>query len=163
MPDQLTEHSLTEKFFNLTMLFTLEMQQKDGSPLLYQGQGNILMVLGKEDGLTLKQLTDWLQIAAPSTTEFVNKLVKKGMVTKTRATKDKRKIVVHLTEKGRDSLGQVKQTDISEWRLLTPEQQVQFANLMDLMIAGLEAKYGDQVSKQQLTNLKQQFIKRATN
>lgn len=160
MADELTTHMLTEKFFNLTMYFTLEMQQKAGSQLLYQGQGNVLMALGEQDGLTLKELTTKLQIAAPSTTEFVNKLVKKGLVSKTRSEKDKRKMIVRLTAAGRESLSEVDQADISEWQLLSESEQQQFAALMDQLIAGLASKYSDPTSKQQLANLKQHFIQR---
>lgn len=161
MSNQITEHHLTEKFFNLTMLFELEMQQKDGSPFLYQGQGNILMALGKEDGLSQKQLAERLGISAPSVTEFVNKLVSKGLVTKTRSTTDKRIFKINLTAAGRQTQSQVTNADISEWDLLTPDQQQVFGHLLDLLITGLQEKYDDDASKKALASLQRQFISRA--
>lgn len=84
MRDHLTQHQLTEKFYELTMLFELEARQANQPALARQGQGNILLALGQEDHLPQKELVNRLQISAPSTTEFVNKLISKGLVTKSK-------------------------------------------------------------------------------
>lgn len=162
MADEITTHHLTEKFFDLTMLFNLEMQEKDGTPFLYQGQGNILMALGKQDGLSQRQLAEQLDISAPSVTEFVNKLVKKGLVTKTRSAKDKRVFLIHLTAAGRQSQQQVTGADIAEWDLLTPQQQTEFAKMLDILISGVQSKYNDDASKQALASLRRHFLARAS-
>lgn len=161
MTDRLTQHELTEKFFDLTLLFELEMQQKTSAPLLYQGQGNILMALGEQDGQSQKALSQRLKISAPSTTEFVSKLVKKGLVKKQRSEKDKRVTLISLTDAGRKSLQTVDQADISAWQLLTESQQKQFGQLMDTLITKLTAQYSDPESKQQLAGLRRRFVSRA--
>lgn len=70
---------------------------------LFQGQGKILLALSQTDGLSQKDLATQLNLTAQSTAEFVNKLVKKHLVTKEKSTTDRRKTVIRLTSAGRKS------------------------------------------------------------
>ncbi|AEV95911.1 MarR family winged helix-turn-helix transcriptional regulator [Pediococcus claussenii] len=160
MNQHLSQHKLTEKFFSLSMLFNLEMMGKGDVPMLYQGQGNILMALGEQDGLSQKQLADKLSISSPSVNEFVNKLVKKQMVKKVHSKKDRRVVQIFLTDQGRLSLKQVEKEDLSGWSFLSAEQQTEFGELLDVLLKGLTDRYSDPKSKQQLASLRQQFLKR---
>jgi len=70
---------------------------------LFQGQGKILLALSQNDGLSQKELATRLDLTAQSTAEFVNKLVKKHLVTKEKSTTDRRKTIIRLTDAGRKS------------------------------------------------------------
>lgn len=159
MTEELTKHRLTEKFFDLTMLFYLEMQQKDAPSMLFQGQGNILMALGKNDHQSQKELSQNLHISAPSVNEFVNKLVKKGLVNKVKSSTDKRVSIVSLTDEGHRSLNNINQSELSGWDYLDNHEQAEFAQLMDKMTKQLSQKYDNQIDKRKLSNLKQKMLK----
>ncbi|MFD1418604.1 MarR family winged helix-turn-helix transcriptional regulator [Companilactobacillus keshanensis] len=68
---------------------------------MFQGQGKILIALSQNDGLSQKELATRLDLTAQSTAEFVNKLVKKNLVTKEKSTKDRRMTIIRLTDSGR--------------------------------------------------------------
>lgn len=70
----------------------------------FQGQGKILLALSQKDGLSQKELATNLDLTAQSTAEFVNKLVKKDLVTKEKSDKDRRMTVIHLTDLGRQKI-----------------------------------------------------------
>ncbi|MFC6260550.1 MarR family winged helix-turn-helix transcriptional regulator [Levilactobacillus fujinensis] len=74
---------------------------KNEHPLRFQGQGKILLALSQTDGLSQRDLAARLNLTAQSTAEFVNKLVKKQLVTKEKSTTDRRKTIIHLTDLGR--------------------------------------------------------------
>jgi len=69
----------------------------------FQGQGKILLALSQADGLSQKELATRLNLTAQSTAEFVNKLVKKRLVTKEKSTADRRKTIIRLTNLGRQT------------------------------------------------------------
>ncbi|HHW45828.1 MAG TPA: MarR family transcriptional regulator [Clostridiales bacterium] len=52
-------------------------------------------------GKTISELSEILKITLPSVTLAINKLVKKGYVTKTRSEEDGRVIFVNLTDRGK--------------------------------------------------------------
>ncbi|WP_040471866.1 MarR family winged helix-turn-helix transcriptional regulator [Lentilactobacillus kisonensis] len=159
MSGQLAQHELTEKFFDLSLLFALDMQGKDNPSLLFQGQGNILLALDEKASMSQRELAEKLQISPPTITEFVNKLVKKDLVTKTRSQKDKRVVIVSLTGAGKHAVAAVDHSDLSGWQYLSPQQQAQMATLMEIIIHGLTQKYSDPTSKQILASMRRQFFK----
>lgn len=76
---------------------------KEDHPLRFQGQGKVLLALSQDDGLSQKELATRLNLAVQSTAEFVNKLVKKNLVTKEKSTTDRRKTIIRLTDLGRET------------------------------------------------------------
>ncbi|MFC6206381.1 MULTISPECIES: MarR family winged helix-turn-helix transcriptional regulator [Levilactobacillus] len=77
--------------------------EQDKHPLRFQGQGKILLTLAQADGLSQKELATRLNLTVQSTAEFVNKLVKKQLVTKEKSTSDRRKTIIRLTDLGRET------------------------------------------------------------
>ncbi|MGX6429621.1 MarR family winged helix-turn-helix transcriptional regulator [Levilactobacillus yonginensis] len=77
--------------------------EQDKHPLRFQGQGKILLTLAQADGLSQKELATRLNLTVQSTAEFVNKLVKKQLVTKEKSTTDRRKTIIRLTDLGRET------------------------------------------------------------
>ena len=69
----------------------------------FQGEGKILLALSQTDGLSQKELANRLNMTAQSTAEFVNKLVKKKLVSKEKSTVDRRKTIIRLTDHGRQT------------------------------------------------------------
>ena len=66
-----------------------------------QGQGKILSVLRREDGIGQKELAERLQIRPASLSELLDKMQKSGWIQRRVNEKDRRKINIFLTEDGK--------------------------------------------------------------
>ena len=64
------------------------------------GQGKILSILRREDGIGQKELAERLQIRAASLSELLDKMQKSGWIQRRVNEKDRRKINIFLTEDG---------------------------------------------------------------
>jgi len=96
----------------------------------FEGQGKILLALSQNDGISQKELANSLNLTAQSTAEFVNKLVKKGLVTKEKSESDRRMTVIRLTNAGHE-LASKESKEIPEFLdVLTDEELDQFANIL---------------------------------
>lgn len=60
-----------------------------------------LMVLWTQDGLTIREVADRLELEAATTTPLVQRLEKLGLVSRQRSTEDERRVNVFLTTKGK--------------------------------------------------------------
>jgi len=67
-----------------------------------RGQGKVLVTLHMKDGISTKELSEKLNINVTSLNETLNKLLEKGYVEKIPSDKDKRVLLIYLTEKGRN-------------------------------------------------------------
>lgn len=66
------------------------------------GQGRILMMLNRKDGLSTKELSEIFNIKVTSLNETLNKLIDKGYIEKRPSNEDKRILLIYLTDKGRE-------------------------------------------------------------
>ena len=69
---------------------------------LTMAQVKTLFVVAHKDGATVSRVAEYLQIGQPSASQLVEKLVKKGMATRTEDPLDRRRSLVNLTEAGYD-------------------------------------------------------------
>ena len=65
------------------------------------GQGKILMILTREDGIGQKELAERLQIRAATLSELLDKMQKNGWIVRKNNEHDRRKINIHITEEGK--------------------------------------------------------------
>ncbi|MBQ3241746.1 MAG: MarR family transcriptional regulator [Oscillospiraceae bacterium] len=65
------------------------------------GQGKILMILTREDGIGQKELAERLQIRAATLSELLDKMQKNGWIVRKNNENDRRKINIHITEEGK--------------------------------------------------------------
>ena len=99
-----------------------------------RGQGRILAMLKIQPEIKTRELAYLLGIRQQSLNELLNKLEKSGHVERKPSDKDKRVMVVHLTEKGRQI--QQPETDYQEiLDCLSPEELQQFGEYLDRIIA----------------------------
>ncbi|HLI62257.1 MAG TPA: MarR family transcriptional regulator [Terriglobales bacterium] len=82
---------------------------------------------GEEPRITY--LADRLQIQHHSAVELVDRLVKKGLVKRTRAQQDRREVHVHLTPRGERILGQLTLHSRAELRSAAPALVAALAEL----------------------------------
>lgn len=78
------------------------------------GSHPFLMILWHQDGLTQKELTEMLHLDKASTTRALARLTKLGYVIKKRDEKDHRAYRIHLTDKGRKLVPEMK-TVMIQW------------------------------------------------
>ena len=76
-----------------------ERIQSEGIPI---GSWPFLRHLWQQDGITQRELTKAVGLMQPNTNAALKQLQRRGWVKQTRDGKDKRKIRIHLTPKGRE-------------------------------------------------------------
>ena len=64
-------------------------------------QGRILYVLWQEDGVPIKFVSEKSGLAITSLTTMLERMEKQGLIQRVQSEKDKRKTLLHLTEKAR--------------------------------------------------------------
>ena len=114
------------------------------------GQGKILSILRREDGIGQKELAERLQIRAASLSELLDKMQKSGWIQRRVNEKDRRKINIVLTE---DGLG-ISQQMIEARRdmvntvfgVLNAQEQEQLEMLLSKLISELEKPSEEELS-----------------
>lgn len=105
-----------------------------------QTQGRILKILYLHGPMTQKMLQDKLDIQPGSMSEIAAKLEHKGLLVRDKDASDKRKILLSLTEAGREDVEQfrekAKQQHSHDFDTLTPEEQEQLSRLLEKLLDG---------------------------
>ena len=103
-----------------------------------------MMALWECKEINVKELGEKLYLDSGTLTPLLKKLEKRGYVERTRDSVDERKLVVTLTERGRELESEV--ADVPSQMAcnvtLTPEEGAQFAALLHKMIDGFEVQKG---------------------
>lgn len=81
--------------------FSRALQSKIAPHGVSIGQWYFLRVLWEEDGLTQRELSQRVGMMEPTTVTALNGMEKRGYVKRVRNAKDRRKINIFLTDKGR--------------------------------------------------------------
>ncbi|ASS68332.1 MULTISPECIES: MarR family transcriptional regulator [unclassified Paenibacillus] len=139
---------MTELFEKLSRLQWLLRKQQlktfaAGGPMAdtSRGQGRILAVLRMKDGISTKDLSYLLGIRVSSLNELLAKLEKGGYITRNPSEADRRVMLIHLTEKGREE--EEPEQDVGGvFSCLSSEERLAFGEYLDRIIAALEAELG---------------------
>lgn len=105
--DEKFEDKLTTtimRLFRAHFNITDECLKEEG---LHHGQPYIIISLYHNDGQNLKELTKCRNVKASTTTNMVSRMEKLGLVKKIADEKDRRKIRVFLTDKGREKYNSI--------------------------------------------------------
>lgn len=106
-----------------------------------RGQGRILAMLKIQPEIATKDLAYLLGIRQQSLNELLNKLEKNSYVERRPSEKDRRVMVVHLTEKGKEA--QEPEANYQEFLgCLSPEELQQFGTYLDRIIAAFQMGSG---------------------
>ncbi|CAK7080822.1 MAG: hypothetical protein EUB_01292 [Eubacterium sp.] len=109
-----------------------------------RGQGRVLAMLKIQPEISSKDLAYLLGIRQQSLNELLNKLEKKGYVTRVPSETDRRVMLVRLTEQGKQAQDENSGADDTGlFDCLSPEERDQFNAYLDRMIAAFEQKCGD--------------------
>ena len=116
-----------------------------------RGQGRILAMLKIQPEIKTRELAYLLGIRQQSLNELLNKLEKSGHVERKPSEKDKRVMVVHLTEKGKRV--QQPETDYQEiLDCLSLEELQQFGEYLDRIIAAFGIQDVDDRKEDSITD-----------
>ena len=116
-----------------------------------RGQGRILAMLKIQPEIATKELAYLLGIRQQSLNELLNKLEKNGYVERKPSEKDKRVMIVHLTDKGK----QIKQPETDYQKIfncLLPEELQQLSQYLDRIIEAFQAQTGNVSKESDMTN-----------
>lgn len=106
-----------------------------------RGQGRILAMLKIQPEIATKDLAYLLGIRQQSLNELLNKLEKNSYVERRPSEKDRRVMVVHLTEKGKEA--QEPEPNYQDFLgCLSPEELQQFGEYLDRIIAACRTGEG---------------------
>ncbi|MDN5685217.1 MAG: MarR family transcriptional regulator [Brachybacterium sp.] len=114
---------------------------------LYPGQELALMLLAESSPRSLAELAEILRVTAPTMTVMIQRMEKKGLVTKERSTENRRQVEVRLTVEGERTHDRVLALwDILDARTvshLTAAEEVELQRLLRLALAGVREAAAD--------------------
>ncbi|MDM7859898.1 MarR family transcriptional regulator [Alteromonas sp. ASW11-36] len=65
----------------------------------------VLQAIANRDGVLAKQVADAINLSSATVTSILDRLEARDLVKRERSTQDKRKVLLHLTEKGEQAVG----------------------------------------------------------
>ena len=101
------------------------------------GQGRILHILEQEGSLAQKDLQTILKIKSGSVSEILTKLEKDGLIVRTRDERDRRRMIVSMTEEGRKHAQDFhERAEKKNWfYALSEEEQAQLRTILQKLLA----------------------------
>ena len=139
-----TIRDLLEKLNRLEWLLHRQLAQtlRDHSPMAapYRGQGRILSLLRLTPEISQNELANILDIRPQSLGELLAKLERRGYITRTPSTTDRRAMDIRLTEAGRAAADLPDEpADLaSAFDCLTDDEQAKLGEYLERLIAKLE-------------------------
>lgn len=140
------EEKLNKTF--LELLYSIRkyhmLLHKNSSPLAdtSRGQGRILALLKLKPSITTKDLSYILGIRQQSLNETLKKLEKDNYIERTPSPKDRRVMLINLTEKGR-KVKQIREDDLDVLDVFSDEELVQFEKLLNQLRKSYDEKIKD--------------------
>ncbi|NLW14712.1 MAG: MarR family transcriptional regulator [Erysipelothrix sp.] len=136
------ENILVESFRNLAKRHREVIQSQLIKKNVYIGQHRILFKLQENPDMTLTELTDALDVSKESLSVSVRRLEQSGLIRKLADTKDKRRILISLTDLGVETSDACKtyfnNINASMFKNMSQEEKDLLEVLFSKMIQGLE-------------------------
>lgn len=88
-------HQLSNRIFNKKL-------KQSGLAQFNSAQGRILFVLWRENNLPIRKLSEETQLSKSTLTSMLDRLQDAGILKRVSSSKDRRKILINLTEKGKN-------------------------------------------------------------
>ena len=130
-------------FHKFTFLNQVLKKRNANKKTISHGQGRILAILHRKDGISTKELSEILNIKVTSLNETLNKLIKAGYLKKETSQKDKRVLLIYLTEKGRD-FRPPKPKDADVFDCLSEEEKENLDRYLERIAVELHNKFKDE-------------------
>lgn len=109
------------------------------------GQARILRMLREKGQLTQRELQEMVRIRPGSMSELVGKLEGTGLVLRERSEKDRRQVLLRISEEGEAALArherENRRQEAQLFEALSPEEQRQLSSLLEKLLAHWRAQY----------------------
>ena len=142
--NQLDNRLLFHKFIMINEI--LDKRNKKQNPemkSITKGQGRLILLLKRKDKISTKELSEILNISVGSLNETLNKLEQKNFIRKVPSEKDKRILLVELTDEGRN-LQFKEHRDIDIFDSLTEEEKENLNDYLNRIIINLHNKFKEE-------------------
>lgn len=142
--DEINNHLLFYKFSMINEI--LDQRNKKQNPemkSITKGQGRLIVLLKRKDNISTKELSEILNISVTSLNETLNKLEQKNFIRKVPSQKDKRVLLVELTEKGRN-LEFKDHKDIDIFDSLSEEEKENMNDYLNRLILYIHDKFKEE-------------------
>ena len=100
---------LNTYFHDLLHKILLDMAAFHDIHEMSMAQGHMIWAVQDRGAMTIKELAENLDVSPPSASVMVDRLVEKGMLTRRQSRKDRRKVVVELSDYSKDFMGKADQ------------------------------------------------------
>ena len=108
-----------------------------------KGQGRLIILLKRKDNLSTKELSEILNISVTSLNETLNKLEQQNLIRKVPSPKDKRVLLVELTEEGR-AIEFKNHEDIDIFDTLSEEEKENLNEYLNRLTIALHNKFKEE-------------------
>ena len=143
-PNQVNNQLLFHKFIMINEV--LDRRNKKQNPemkSITKGQGRLIILLKRKDNLSTKELSEILNISVTSLNETLNKLEQQNLIRKVPSPKDKRVLLVELTEDGR-SLEFKNHEDVDIFDTLSEEEKENLNEYLNRLTVALHNKFKEE-------------------
>ena len=143
-PNQVNNQLLFHKFIMINEI--LDKRNKKQNPemkSITKGQGRLIGFLKRKDGFSTKELAEILNISVTSLNETLNKLEQQNFIRKVPSPKDKRVLLVELTEEGR-AIEFKNHEDIDIFDTLSEEEKENLNEYLNRLTIALHNKFKDE-------------------
>ena len=142
--NQVNNQLLFHKFIMINEV--LDRRNKKQNPemkSITKGQGRLIILLKRKDNLSTKELSEILNISVTSLNETLNKLEQQNLIRKVPSPKDKRVLLVELTEDGR-SLEFKNHEDVDIFDNLSEEEKENLNEYLNRLTVSLHNKFKEE-------------------
>ena len=142
--NQVNNQLLFHKFIMINEV--LDKRNKKQNPemkSITKGQGRLIGFLKRKDGFSTKELSEILNISVTSLNETLNKLEQQNFIRKVPSPKDKRVLLVELTEDGR-SLEFKNHEDVDIFDTLSEEEKENLNEYLNRLTVALHNKFKEE-------------------
>ena len=102
------------------------------------GQGRVLQLLCDADGMTQAEIASALGVSASTASELTDKLLAAGHISRSKAEKDKRRLLIYITDSGREAADAFRQSSQDALRdafaVLSSDAQAQLLALLTAIL-----------------------------
>ena len=142
--DQVNNQLLFHKFIMINEI--LDRRNKKQNPemkSITKGQGRLIILLKRKDKISTKALSEILNISVTSLNETLNKLEQQKFIRKVPSPKDKRVLLVELTEEGR-AIEFKNHEDVDIFDTLSKEEKENLNEYLNRLTIALHKKFKEE-------------------
>ena len=138
---QTNNHLLFYKFSMINEILDKRIKKQNPEmKSITKGQGRLIALLKRKDKISTKELSEILNISVTSLNETLNKLEQKNFIRKVPSQKDKRVLLIELTEEGRNLKFKYPE-DIDIFDTLNDEEKEILNDYLNRLILELHDKF----------------------